>query len=84
MVESAEADVEGPAVATQDPDALADQRVGDGEQVAGVRRVVGGEALAKSKNTLPLLSDFCFGLLGGVEQFGNQLNADFRCQARYQ
>jgi hypothetical protein len=67
VVESAEADVEGPAIATQDPDALADQRVGDGEQVAGVRRIVGGEALAKSNNALPLLSDFCLGFLGCVE-----------------
>src|ERR1700733_1069871 len=36
MVEAAEADVEGPAVAAENPNALADQVVGDGKQVTGV------------------------------------------------
>jgi hypothetical protein len=34
VVEAAEADVVGPAVAAHDPYALAHQRVGDGQQVA--------------------------------------------------
>ncbi len=36
VIESAEADVERPSVAAQNPHALANQSVGNGEQVAGV------------------------------------------------
>ena len=45
VVESAVADVVGPAVAAEDPDALLDQGVGDAEQVAGFGRVDAGELL---------------------------------------
>ena len=37
LVDAAEADVVGPAVAADDPDALADEIAGEGEQVPGVR-----------------------------------------------
>ena len=39
VIEAAEADVVSPSVAADDPDALADQGVGDGQQFAGIRRV---------------------------------------------
>ena len=43
MIEAAVADVVGPAVAADDPDALLDQRVGHAEQVAGFGSVDAGE-----------------------------------------
>ena len=45
VIEAAEADVVGPAVAADDPDALLDQRVGEGQQVAGFGGVDAGELL---------------------------------------
>ena len=43
VVEAAEADVVGPAVAADDPDALLDQGVGEGEEVARFGSVDAGE-----------------------------------------
>ena len=37
VIEAAVADVVGPAVAADDPNALLDQQIGDGEQLLGVR-----------------------------------------------
>ncbi len=60
MVQPAEADVVGPAVAADDPDAPADKVAGEGEQVPGVRRVLAvnaAEELAESVDPDPLRLD---------------------------
>ena len=55
MVQPAEADVEGPSVAAQNPHALAHQRVGNGQQVARIGAVVAGQLGAQRQHALPLL-----------------------------
>jgi hypothetical protein len=57
VVQAAEADVVGPSVAAQNPHALANQRVGDGQQVARFGRVVAGQLLAQREHALALLVD---------------------------
>ena len=63
VVESAEADVEGPSVAAQDPHALANERVSDGQQVARIGRIDTGELALQNLHPLALCVDFGFGLL---------------------
>ena len=65
VVQPAEADVVGPAVAAQNPYALSDQRVGDGQQVARVTGIVAGQLAAQRRHALALLADLGFRLLRG-------------------
>jgi hypothetical protein len=84
VVEAAEADVVGPAVAADDPDALADQGVGDGEQVAGFggsrlpgERFRAARRRARAGRRFPLRSG-----LRRVEDGVGQLVADLGREAR--
>ncbi len=76
MVEAAVADVIGPAVAADDPDAFLDQRVGQAEQVAGLAGVGTGQLLLQQLDAGALLEDAGLGGLVGVEQGLRKVFAD--------
>ena len=83
VIEAAEADVVGPAIAAEDPDALAHQRVGDREQIAGFGGVVRRQLLLAALFTRSRCALMpCFLGLVGVEDRVNQSVADSRRQAR--
>src|SRR4051812_37619709 len=84
MIEAAEADVECPSVSAEDPDALAYEGLGDGEQVACVRRVESGELGFEDLHPLALRFDFGFGLLGRMNDLCGKLGSDRRSEARDQ
>ena len=67
MVEAAVADIVGPAVAADDPDAFLDQRIGQHYEVAGFGGVDAGQFLAEQLHALALLEDARLGFLIGVE-----------------
>ena len=73
MVQAAETDVVGPAVATQDPDALLDQVVGHGGQASRLHAGQGLELAAKDLDPLALLGDAGLGGLIGLEDRGHQI-----------
>ena len=79
MVEAAEADVVGPAVAADDPDALADQVVGERQQVLRRRTArapsTGGEPLAGAGRRGRAGTDLDLRLLAAVEQLPDQVAA---------
>ena len=66
MIQSAEADVVGPAVAADDPHALAHESVGDREQRLRFRRLDPGELLLQLRDALSLLIDPRLGRLIGL------------------
>ena len=81
LVQPAEADVVGPAVAADDPDALLHEVRGQGQQLAGVRRVLAGDAVedpAQLRHALALGDDLGLGVLRAVEQLGGEGLADDR------
>ena len=81
MIEAAVADVVGPSVAADGPDALLDQLVGADRQVAGLGRLQIPNLLFQNFNALALLFDFLLRLLRGGENRRNQLVPDGRSQA---
>ena len=85
LVEAAEADVVGPAVAADDPDALADEVAGEGEQVSGVgaerRRRRRASASRRRLDPLALEDDLGLGVLDGVEEPADEVRAELRGEA---
>jgi hypothetical protein len=57
MVQAAETDVVGPAVAADNPDGFFDQRIGQDVKAGGVRRGKGVEGAAQFAHALALLAD---------------------------
>ncbi len=78
VVEPAEADVVGPAVSADQPDTLAGERIGYGEESAGFGRVDSGELGPERKDALALGFDAGLSGLVGGEECGYQLIAE-RC-----
>src|SRR5690606_11076841 len=96
MIQAAVADVVGPAVAADDPDALAHQRIADAEElvdalrdrrlpvarrVAGRYRLQRRQALLQLRDALALRGDPGLGRLVRLEQRLYQLRADLVRQA---
>ena len=82
VIEAAVADVVGPAVAAQDPDALLDQRIGQrsaGRALPACRRRPA--SACSSRHALALGEDAGFGVLIGVEDGLRQILADDRRSA---
>ena len=77
-------DVVGPAVAADNPDALAHQRAGHGGQVARFPRIDCAEALHQLCDARALFLDAHLGGLVRLEQSGGELIADRRSQALHQ
>ena len=86
MIEPAKADVVGPAVAADDPDALAHQDIGQAEQVAGVGGALGRQRvervcqlvqpLFQPGYALALGGDAGLARLVGVQQTLDEILAD--------
>jgi len=76
VIKAAVADVIGPAVATDDPDRLIHQIIGNVEQGAGFRQIDGCQLLLEQQDTGALLGDGGFTLLlcgeDGFHQFLGQ------------
>ncbi len=76
MIEPAEPDVVGPAVAADDPDALADERVGDGEQVPCLAVLARLESSLQLGDALALVGEMRLLVLRRVEDRARELLAD--------
>ena len=76
MIEAAEADVVGPAVAADDPHAFLHQIFGQAFQLARRGGIDAGQLLAQFLDPLALLKDAGFGGLVGVEYGVRQFGAD--------
>ena len=87
MVEAAEADVVGPAVAADDPDALADEVAGQRQQVlrVGARGAVHrGQPFAEPGDAVALEADLDLRLLAAVQQLPHEVGSHGRRKARQQ
>ena len=83
MVEAAEADVVGPAVAADDPDGLAHQAAGQSEQVIDIC-VVGFEGLQgrhQARHALALGADLRLAILGGLDDLAHQARPEGAARA---
>ena len=79
VIEPAVADVVGPAVAADDPDALLDQVVGHAQQVPGVSGWLSrSELLLERRDALALIVDPGLVRLVGIQEPVDQLVADLR------
>jgi hypothetical protein len=79
VVEPAEADVVGPAVAADDPDRLAHERVGERVEALRRRPVRAGHAVQprpELRDPGPLFGQRGLGVLRGGEQCGREVVAD--------
>ena len=72
VIETAEADVKGPAVAAQDPHALANQRFGNRHQVACVDESMPASFAGEDLHSLPLRVDFGFGFLLRIDDISSK------------
>src|SRR5579863_4723997 len=78
VIESAEANVKGPTVATENPDALTDERVGNSEQVARVGGIDSGELHFEFGDPNTLRLDLSFRLVRRGDQGRGKLRSKSR------
>src|SRR5690349_11694428 len=80
MIQSAVTDIVSPTVPADYPNALLDQRIGHGEQIANFRLVPSFELCFESRNTFSLNTDSLIGRLICSQQAFGERSAYYRVQ----